>query len=76
MMFLPALRFLMRPFPPFALVARFLAAVILPPLLFFMILAPWLRSPRLVTQGARSLWVKQHMAGPGFVNQQLAQALL
>jgi len=37
-MFRPAARFLMRPRPPDLLAARFLAAVILPPLLFFAIL--------------------------------------
>jgi len=36
MIFLPALRFLMRPTPPLALAARFLAAVIRPPLDFFI----------------------------------------
>ena len=35
MIFLPAGRFLIAPLPPGALAARFLAAVILPPLLFF-----------------------------------------
>jgi hypothetical protein len=34
----PAGRFLIRPFPPFTLAARFFAAVILPPLLFLAIL--------------------------------------
>jgi hypothetical protein len=34
----PAGRFLTNPFPPGAFAARFLAAVILPPLLFFAIL--------------------------------------
>ena len=38
MILLPALRLLTLPFPPGFLVARFLAAVILPPLLFFAIL--------------------------------------
>jgi hypothetical protein len=37
MIFRPALRFLTRPFPPGDLAARFLAAVIFPPLLFFAI---------------------------------------
>jgi hypothetical protein len=37
MMFLPAARFLTEPRPPADLAARFLAAVILPPLLFFAI---------------------------------------
>jgi hypothetical protein len=37
MIFLPALRFLTGPFPPADFAARFLAAVILPPLLFFAI---------------------------------------
>src|SRR6267378_7261359 len=36
-MFRPAARFLTRPRPPDRLAARFLAAVILPPLLFFAI---------------------------------------
>jgi hypothetical protein len=35
MMFLPAGRFLIAPFPPADLAARVFAAVILPPLLFF-----------------------------------------
>src|SRR5687768_10575600 len=43
MMFLPALRSLTLPFPPGAFAARFLAAVIRPPLLFFM--GPILSSP-------------------------------
>ena len=38
MIFLPALRFLTRPLPPGFFAARFLAAVILPPLLFFAII--------------------------------------
>jgi hypothetical protein len=37
MIFLPAFRFLTGPFPPGASAARFFAAVILPPLLFFAI---------------------------------------
>ena len=37
MIFAPALRFLTEPFPPGDFAARFLAAVILPPLLFFAI---------------------------------------
>ena len=37
----PALRFLMRPFPPAAIAARFLAAVIRPPLVFFMAITPF-----------------------------------
>jgi hypothetical protein len=36
----PAGRFFTRPFPPFFLAARFLAAVILPPLLFFAMISP------------------------------------
>jgi hypothetical protein len=36
-MFLPARRFLTIPLPPGLFLARFLAAVILPPLLFFAI---------------------------------------
>ena len=40
MIFRPALRFLTEPRPPRAFAARFLAAVILPPLLFFAILKP------------------------------------
>ena len=38
MMFRPAVRFLIAPRPPDFLAARFFAAVILPPLLFFAIL--------------------------------------
>ena len=47
MIFLPALRFLTAPRPPGDLAARRLAAVILPPLLFFAILSllPQKRSP-------------------------------
>ena len=44
MMFRPARRFLTRPRPPADLAARFLAAVILPPLLFFAILKSPLES--------------------------------
>jgi hypothetical protein len=40
MIFLPALRFLTRPRPPAALAARFFAAVIRPPLLFFTVITP------------------------------------
>jgi hypothetical protein len=44
MMFLPALRVLTFPFPPGAFAARFFAAVIRPPLLFFAMLhSLWLR---------------------------------
>jgi hypothetical protein len=42
--FRPAFRFLTRFFPLEVFAARFLAAVILPPLLFFAILSPRLRS--------------------------------
>ena len=38
MILLPALRLLTLPFPPFFFTARFFAAAILPPLLFFAIL--------------------------------------
>jgi len=38
--FLPALRFLTGPRPPAALAARFFAAVIRPPLLFFTVITP------------------------------------
>jgi hypothetical protein len=44
-MFRPAARFLIAPRPPDLLAARFLAAVILPPLLFFAIL----KSPPLIS---------------------------
>lgn len=47
MMFLPALRLLTGPFPPLRLAARFLAAVILPPLLFFMLRSSKLRQYRI-----------------------------
>ena len=40
MIFLPALRFFTGPVPPGALAARFLAAVIRPPLLFFIVVTP------------------------------------
>jgi len=40
MIFLPALRFLTGPRPPGDLAARFLAAVIRPPLLFFTVITP------------------------------------
>jgi hypothetical protein len=42
MIFRPALRFLMRPRPPAVLAARRLAAVIRPPLLFFIVITPFL----------------------------------
>jgi hypothetical protein len=37
MIFRPALRLATAPFPPFRLAARFLAAAILPPLVFFIL---------------------------------------
>jgi hypothetical protein len=40
MIFRPAFRFATGPFPPFRLAARFLAAVILPPLVFFILKSP------------------------------------
>ena len=40
MIFLPALRFLTRPFPPGAFAARFFAATIFPPLLLFFAMEP------------------------------------
>lgn len=43
MILLPALRFLMRPRPPGDLAARRLAAVIRPPLLFFIVATPFCR---------------------------------
>src|SRR5882762_3302626 len=56
-MFRPAARFLIAPRPPDFLAARFLAAVILPPLLFFAILkSPPLRdySQTLMLEAART----------------------
>ena len=40
MILLPALRFLMSPLPPAVFAARFFAAVIRPPLLFFTVITP------------------------------------
>src|ERR1700686_933417 len=40
MMFFPVFRLLTGPLPPLRLAARFLAAVILPPLLFFIVRSP------------------------------------
>ena len=42
MMFLPVARLLTGPLPPLRLAARALAAVILPPLLFFIVMSPLL----------------------------------
>jgi hypothetical protein len=44
MMFFPAARLLTGPLPPLRLAARFFAAAILPPLLFFIVRSPSLPS--------------------------------
>src|SRR6185295_12931644 len=48
MIFRPAFRLLTGPLPPLRLAARALAAVILPPLLFFIVSSPWAGSVTLV----------------------------
>jgi hypothetical protein len=65
MILLPALRFLMSPIPPADLAARFFAAVIRPPLLFFTVITPSLvlqtdrwKEPVSCAMSKRFLWMR------------------
>src|SRR4029077_15601387 len=60
-MFRPAARFLIGPRPPDLFEARFLAAVILPPLLFFAILKVLLDSADYIA--TRCIWMKADSSG-------------
>ena len=63
MIFRPALRFLTEPRPPRDFAARFLAAVILPPLLFFAILNP---PPSSLELGTLAIQVEQAQPNGNF----------